>query len=79
MNLIFNIVLVLAFLVSLVSGFNVFANAKTAIHEIYGAISFLMATLFFCTIAIKFQMSSNADRIIEAMKKEKEDIKGDNA
>lgn len=79
MNLVFNIVLVLAFVVSLFSGFNVFAHAKSAIHEIYGAMSFLMATLFFCTIAIKYQMSLNTDRVIEAMKKEKEYIKGDNA
>lgn len=75
MNLFFNIVLVLAFVISIFSGYNVFAHAKSAIHEIYGAMSFLMATLFFCTIAIKYQMSSNTDRVIEAMKKDKEDVK----
>ncbi len=75
MNLFFNILLVLAFIVSLVSGFNIFENARSAIHEIYGAMSFLMATLFLCTIAIKFQISSNTDRIIEAMTKDKEDVK----
>lgn len=72
MNLVYNIVLWFILVISFVGGINIFANAKSAIHEIYGAISFLIAILILCTIAIRSKMSENTDRIIEELKNKKE-------
>ena len=46
------IVLWIILSLSFISGISTSAIAKSAIHEIYASISFLIATIVFCTLAI---------------------------
>ena len=48
------VILVLSFM----SGIGTTAIAKTSIHEIYASISFLIATIVFCTIAMMAKIDS---------------------
>lgn len=42
-----------ALIISLINGFTIGASATSAIHQIYGGISFIIAALMFCTLAIR--------------------------
>lgn len=42
---------------SLLNGFSVGASATSAIHQIYGGISFIIAALMFCALAIRAKIS----------------------
>lgn len=42
---------------SLLNGFSIGAGATSAIHQIYGGISFIVAALMFCALAIRAKIS----------------------
>jgi hypothetical protein len=44
-------------ILSLLNGFLIGASATSAIHQIYGGISFIIAALMFCTLAIRAKIS----------------------
>ena len=69
---IYSFVLWIILFISLLSGFGTTAAAKSAIHEIYGAISFLIATLIFCTIVIRSTIKEESEYIATAIRKVKD-------
>lgn len=55
--------------ISLANGFSISASATSAIHQIYGGVSFIIATLVFCALAIRSKISEEADSIISSIGK----------
>lgn len=43
--------------ISLINGFSIGVSATSAIHQIYGGISFIIAALMFCALAIRAKIS----------------------
>ena len=54
----YSFVLWVVLIISFMSGVGTTAIAKTSIHEIYASISFLIATIVFCTIAMMAKIDS---------------------
>lgn len=71
----YTVVLWLVLVMSLSNGFSIVGSATSAVHQIYGGISFIIATLIFCTLAIRAKMeegAENAEYIVTAIRKVKE-------
>lgn len=51
-NKIYTFILWVILIFSFMNGISASSAAQSAIHQIYGAISFLIATIVFCTIAM---------------------------
>lgn len=71
MNSFYTVVLWIILIIALINGMSASASAQSAIHQIYSGISFLIAMLAFCTLAIRHSMSDN---IVSIIKKQKEAI-----
>ena len=59
----------LILITSLVNGLSISANATSAIHQICSSVSFLIATLVFCALAIRSKISEEAYSIISSVEK----------
>jgi len=57
----------LILIISLANGFSIGASATSAIHQIYGGISFIIATLMFCALAIRSKISEEAESIVSSI------------
>lgn len=64
----YTIALWLVLIISLSNGFSIGAGATSAIHQIYGGISFIIATLVFCALAIRSKISEEEESIVAAIK-----------
>lgn len=53
----YTIILWIVLIISLLNGFSIGASATSAIHQIYGGISFIIAALMFCALAIRAKLS----------------------
>lgn len=62
-------------IISLLNGVSASGSATSAIHQIYGGISFIIAALMFCTLAIRAKMDEGAEHaeyIVTAIRRVKE-------
>lgn len=74
MNSFYTVVLWIILVITLINGMSASASAQSAIHQIYSGISFLIAMLAFCTLAIRHSKSENIEHIVSVIKKEKKTI-----
>lgn len=77
MNSFYTVVLWIILVIALINGMSASASAQSAIHQIYSGISFLIAMLAFCTLAIKSSMYMNTEYIATAIRKVKEAVRED--
>lgn len=57
----------LILIISLINGFSIGASATSAIHQIYGGISFIIATLMFCALAIRSKIREEVESIVSSI------------
>jgi len=67
-------ILWVSLLISLSNGVMAGLTATSAIHQIYGGISYIIATLLFCTLAIMSKISEESEYIVTASRTLKETI-----
>ena len=67
-----NIILWIVFILALLNSFMIGAGAKSAIQQIYGGISSIVATLIFCTIVIRSTIKEESEYIATAIRKVKD-------
>lgn len=60
--------------ISILNGMSTSSAAQSAIHQIYGAISFLIASIVFCALAIRAKMGDETESIIAATRSLEETI-----
>lgn len=60
--------------ISILNGVSASSAAQSAIHQIYGAISFLIAAIVFCALAIRAKISEESEYIVTASRTLKETI-----
>lgn len=73
----YSIGLWLILIVSLLNGFSIGAGATSAIHQIYGGISFIIAALMFCALAIRAKISESNTHLVDAIRTNIDKVKED--
>lgn len=62
------------FLLAMINSVSISSNAISAIHQIYGGISSIVATLIFCTIIIRSTIKEESEYVSSAIRKVKDSI-----
>lgn len=70
----YTVILWIILIISVLNGVSASSTAQSAIHQIYGSLSFLIASIVFCTLAIRAKMSEESEYIVTAIRKLKETI-----